>query len=150
MWLYNKQVFTQEDIPEKAVGFVYCITNLLTSKKYIGKKQFSFSRKTTKTVTLKNGTKKKKAVRQVNISDWDTYYGSSDALKADVEAMGETAFVRQILHICYSKAECSYLEAYEIFNRHALLSDKYYNSWMSVRVTKKHVFGKIDKNILPR
>lgn len=36
MWIYEGQPLTEEIIG-KRFGFVYCITNLLTGKKYIGK-----------------------------------------------------------------------------------------------------------------
>ena len=41
-WLYNKEPITE--IPEGAIGFVYLITNQATGMKYIGKKNFYFSK----------------------------------------------------------------------------------------------------------
>jgi hypothetical protein len=83
MWTYNKVEVTEA--PEGAVGYVYCITNLLTGRKYIGKKLFSFSKTTYKTVKLKNGTKKKKKIRSKIDSDWLDYWSSSEELKTDVK-----------------------------------------------------------------
>ena len=48
MWFYKDKEFSEKDI-ENYFGFVYCITNLKTNRKYIGKKFFTKSgRKQTK------------------------------------------------------------------------------------------------------
>jgi hypothetical protein len=52
----------------------------------------------------------------------------------DVEALGKDNFTREILYWCTSKAELSYLEAREQFNRHVLETDEYYNGIINVRV----------------
>ena len=57
-WLYQNTPV--EFLPEDCIGFVYLITNNLSKRKYIGKKLAKFSKTTTRTVKLKNGTKKKK------------------------------------------------------------------------------------------
>lgn len=137
MWIYNNIELTEA--PEGAVGFVYCITNLLSGRKYIGKKLFSFSKTTYKTVKLKNGTKKKKKIRSKIDSDWVTYYGSSVELNADIEKLGKENFKREILHFCKSKSECSYLEAKEQFLRNVLESNDYYNNQIMVRVHGSHI-----------
>jgi hypothetical protein len=141
MWLYNKEII--EQLPDDCVGFVYLITNLATSRKYIGKKLAKFSKTTTKTVVLKNGTKKKKKVRSKIDSDWLEYYGSSIELNKDVESLGKENFLREILFFCKSKAECSYVEAREQFGRKVLESDDYYNGQISVRVHGSHIRGKV-------
>jgi hypothetical protein len=111
-------------------GFVYMIENTITGRKYIGRKYFTSAG--TKQV---NGKRKK--IRKP--SDWQTYYGSNETLKEDVSILGEDKFVRTILHLCKTKSECSYLETYEIFNRHALLSENYYNDWVSAKIRKAHL-----------
>jgi hypothetical protein len=141
MWLYNKEII--EQLPDDCVGFVYIITNLATSRKYIGKKLAKFSKTTTKTVVLKNGTKKKKKIRSKIDSDWLEYYGSSIELNKDVESLGKENFLREILFFCKSKAECSYVEAREQFGRKVLESDDYYNGQISVRVHGSHIIGKV-------
>jgi hypothetical protein len=141
MWLYNNEIINQ--LPDDCVGFVYLITNLATSRKYIGKKLAKFSKTTTKTVVLKNGTKKKKKVRSKVDSDWLEYYGSSIELNKDVETLGKENFLREILFFCKSKAECSYVEAREQFGRKVLESDDYYNGQISVRVHGSHIRGKV-------
>jgi len=141
MWLFeNKQV---EELPEDCVGFVYCITNLTNNRKYIGKKLAKFSKTSIKTVTLKNGTKKKKKIRSKIDSDWQEYYGSSNELNKDVETLGKDNFTREILYFCKTKAECSYVEAREQFINKVLESDNYYNNNIMIRVHGSHIKGKI-------
>ena len=41
-WLYKNKEVTE--IPEDSIGFVYLITNLTNSRKYIGKKLTQFKR----------------------------------------------------------------------------------------------------------
>ena len=141
MWLYNNEIV--EQLPEDCVGFVYLITNKITQRKYIGKKLAKFSKTTYKTVTLKNGTKKKKKIRSKIDSDWMEYYGSSIELNKDVEILGKENFVREILYFCKSKAECSYIEAREQFTRRVLESTDYYNGQISVRVHGSHIINKL-------
>ena len=141
MWTYNQQII--EELPEDCVGFVYEITNLTNNRKYIGKKLAKFSRTKYKTVTLKNGTKKKKKIKSKIDSDWMDYYGSSIELNKDVEELGKENFAREILFFCKSKAECSYIEAREQFTRRVLESTDYYNGQISVRVHGSHIRGKL-------
>lgn len=140
-WIY--QGAPVEELPEDCVGFVYLITNNLSGRKYIGKKLAKFSKTTTKTVKLKNGTKKKKKIRSKIDSDWREYYGSSTELTSDIEKLGTENFSREILHICKSKAECSYIEAREQFERKVLETTDYYNGQISVRVHGSHIINKI-------
>ena len=140
MWTYQDQIVAE--LPEECVGFVYLITNLTNDRKYIGKKLAKFSKTTYKTVQLKNGTKKKKKIRSKIDSDWQEYFGSSKELLADVEKLGKENFKREILYYCCSKAECSYIEAREQFDRKVLESTDYYNGQISVRVHGSHILKK--------
>jgi hypothetical protein len=139
-WYYQQSLV--ETLPEECVGFVYCITNSITGRKYIGKKLAKFAKTTYKTVKLKNGTKKKKRIRSKIDSDWREYYGSNDQLNKDVEQLGAENFHREIIYYCTSKAECSYIEAREQFSRRVLESDDYYNGQIAVRVHGSHIKGK--------
>jgi hypothetical protein len=140
-WLFeNTQI---EALPEDCVGFVYLITNLVTGRKYIGKKLAKFSKTTYKVVKLKNGNKKKKKIRSKIDSDWLTYYGSNDELNRDIQTLGQENFKREILYYCNSKAQCSYIEAREQFRHQVLESDAYYNGQISVRVHGSHIKNKI-------
>lgn len=140
-WTYQGNILLE--LPDDCVGFVYLITNTHTNQKYIGKKLANFAKTSYKTVTLKNGTKKKKKIKSSVPSDWLTYYGSSEALTKDIAAIGSAWFRREILHICKSKAACSYLEAKEQFSREVLERKDYYNNQISVRTHGNHIFGKL-------
>lgn len=139
-WTYQGTVVDQ--LPEDCIGYVYIITNVLSGRKYVGKKLAKFSKTTYKTVKLKNGTKKKKRIRSKIDSDWQEYWGSSPNLQADIEKLGKENFTRQILHYCKSKAETSYIEAREQFERRVLESDEYYNGIINCRIHGSHILKK--------
>jgi hypothetical protein len=127
MWFYNGEYF---DTIGDYVGFVYQITNQTNGRKYIGKKNFYF----TKTRTIKGKRKRTKVE-----SDWQDYYGSNKELQADVELLGKENFKREILKLCKSKGEFGYYEAKYQFENNVLENDDYYNTWIMVRVHKKHL-----------
>ena len=128
IWSY-KGADVPNDLSEY-IGFVYLITNLISNKKYIGKKLLKFK----KTKTIK-GKKKKSLVE----SDWRAYWGSNDELKEDVKRLGEINFKREVLIFCKSKGELSYFELKEQILAGVLESDEYYNSWIMARVRKDHL-----------
>ena len=128
-FLNTKDEFTEEHIGE-AFGFVYMITHLKTGRKYIGKKFFTKS----KTRQVK-GKKKRSRVS----SDWMTYWGRNKKLQEEVKENGEDQYIREILHLCKTRSECSYWETWEIFSRHALMHESYYNEWVSCRIRKDHL-----------
>lgn len=132
MWVYNGKEFTSDDIGD-FVGFVYMITDRSNNKKYVGKKLF---KSRTKLPPLKGKTRKRTKIAE---SDWKTYYGSSEEVKQLVEQKGSDAFYREILHLCMSKGEMSYLEAKEQFDRGVLLSDEYYNGIINCKIHRNHV-----------
>jgi hypothetical protein len=140
-WLFENKII--EVLPEDCIGFVYLITNNLTGRRYIGKKLAKFSKTTYKVVKLKNGNKKRKKIRNKIESDWQLYYGSNIELNEDIIKLGNDKFTREILYYCRSKAECSYVEAREQFNRKVLESDDYYNGHIQVRVHGSHIKGRI-------
>jgi hypothetical protein len=141
LWTHQGSEVTS--LPDDCVGFVYLITCTVTGRKYIGKKLAKFSKTTYKTVTLKNGKKKKKKIRSKIDSDWQEYWGSSVELTKDISQIGVDKFTREILYYCKSKAETSYVEAREQFDRKVLESDDYYNGQISVRVHGSHIKSKI-------
>lgn len=130
-WTYKgKQIDT---IPDDYEGFVYMITNLTDNRKYIGKKLAKF--KTTKP-PLKGKKNKRRGYKE---SDWQSYWGSSDKLNEDVQKLGEQNFTREILYFCKSRAEMSYIEAREQFDRRVLETDEYYNGIINVRIGSSKV-----------
>lgn len=140
-WTYKgKEV---KEIPEDVEGFVYIITNTTNNKKYIGKKLAKF--KTTKP-PLKGRKNKRRGHKE---SDWRDYWGSSDKLNEDVQALGTDKFTREILYYCNSRGLMSYLEAREQFERRVLETDEYYNGIINVRVggskILKEALGSIGK-----
>ncbi len=130
MWIYQNKEFSESDIG-KYVGYVYLITNKTNNRQYIGKKLFWFS----KTRTVKGKKKKEKA-----LSDWQTYWSSSEELKNDVVTLGEDNFTREILYLCSNKGTMSYLEAREQFARKVLeFPDLWYNGIIQCKIHRTHV-----------
>ena len=125
-WTYNGKVI--DSISEEYEGFVYLITNTTTGQKYVGKKLAKF--KTTKP-PLKGKKNKRRGYKE---SDWRDYWGSSDRLQEDVDKLGPKKFTGEILYFCKSRAEMSYIEAREQFDRRVLETDDYYNGIINVRV----------------
>jgi len=136
VWFYHNttEEFKEEDIGEN-VGFVYIITHVKTGRKYIGKKLFTKA-------GYRQVKGKKKKIRKT--SDWETYWGSNAELQAEVIKNGEEQYTREILHLCKTRSACSYWETWEIFNRHALLHEHFFNGWVSCKIHKSHVLGKIN------
>ncbi|RVO54933.1 hypothetical protein [Sinorhizobium meliloti] len=131
-WFLNGRAFTSDDIGGYH-SFVYKITDKETGKFYVGKKQLFRTRK----LPPLKGQKRKRTV--VKESDWQTYHGSNDALKVLVEEHGPDRFNREILHLCKSKGEASFMEAYEQFAHDVLRRDDCFNDWIIVKVHRKHL-----------
>lgn len=128
-WYYQNQIV--DSIDPKYVAFVYIITNLISGKQYIGLK-------TTRSIRYKALNNKRKKVYVE--SDWKSYWSSSDALKTDVEVLGQDNFKREIIHFCEKKAHANYLEAKEQYSRLVLEHpEKYYNQIINVRVNRSHL-----------
>lgn len=128
---------TGEEITPEHYGFIYEIINLQSGKRYIGRKYFTRAH----TKVIKG---KKKKSRQE--SNWETYYGSNKQLLEDIKTIGKESFVRKIIHLAKSRSECSYYESKEIFQRDALLSEDYYNQWISCRIQSAHLKTKDSKD----
>lgn len=133
MWYYKDEEFTSEDIGDY-VGFVYIITDLVANKKYLGKKTLVSKRKLP---PLKGKTRRRTKLVE---SDWQTYYGSNDEIKLLVENQGGDRFHREIIHLCKTKGEMSYMEAKLQFDYDVLLKpDEWYNGIIQCRVNRSHV-----------
>lgn len=131
-WMYQGQCL--ETPPEGYYGFVYLIRNKLDGRIYVGKKAFSYKKKTKLSKKAKKATGKRVKIEQVD-SQWLSYFGSSLDVKADVKKLGEDNFTREILYLCKNKAQMNYLEAQEQFSRKVLLTNSY-NKWIGVKCFK--------------
>ena len=142
-WYYKGEPV---DVPfGESIGFVYCITNTISGKQYIGKKGSRTKRTKQKTVTLKNGTKKKKKFVEYKESDWKSYFGSNKVIQEDVKELGEEKFFREILVWCDSLGQMSYAETMYQFRYDVLFHpDKFYNGWLCCRVSSSHIKGWLD------
>lgn len=121
-----------DDIKEY-VGFVYLITEKKTNMKYIGKKLIH---RTIKRPPLKGKKRKRTEIVQ---SNWQDYFGSSDAVNLLVEKNGIESFRREILRLCDTKGEMSYFETKFQFDREVLFRDDYFNGIVHCRVNYVHV-----------
>lgn len=131
MWIYKNSEFIDST---GYYGMVYQITNLLTGKRYIGRKYFTKSK-----IQQKTKTKRKKKLRVA--SDWQEYYGSSADLLADIEQYGKENFKREVLRLCATRGETNYYEAWEILSCGALLREEYYNKWISLKLHRSSLQG---------
>ena len=134
-WTYQGTAFTSADIND-FFGFVYRITNLQTSRQYIGRKYFWQKRKP------RGGGR-----RVTSESDWRKYYGSSPELKSDTQTFGTGIFRREILSLHTTAGRVNYAETQQLFVNNVLtesLTDgtpAYYNSNILGRYYRKDYFG---------
>lgn len=101
-WLYNDELL--EETPTNKVGFVYCITNIINDKRYIGKKVF-ISRRTLPPLA---GKKRKRKI--IKDSDWKTYTSSSKYIKNDIEEYGIENFKFEILEMFENRSSMNFAE----------------------------------------
>ena len=131
-WTYNGVPFESEDINEY-YGFIYRITNTVNGYDYVGRKYF-------KTIKKRPPLKGKKNKRRETVeTDWKTYWGSSPRLQADIDLLGKDKFTREIIHLCESRGETNYLEAYYQFKENVLLRENNYNGIIQIRLGKNSV-----------
>jgi hypothetical protein len=126
-WQYNGKDISADDIPLKAIGFIYKITCISDNKWYIGRKLLT--KAATKTV---NGKKKK--IRKP--SDWEEYYSSSPALLQEIETKGKNLYKREILLFVDTKASLTYAEEYCLFTSGALFDPMCYNGNIRSRIQR--------------
>jgi len=128
-WTYKDEPVTDEVIGD-AYGFVYVITNNTNGRRYIGRKYFTKA-------GYKTVKGKRKKIRLS--SGWEDYYGSNKTLLEDVKNLGAENFSRAIIKLCKNRSECSYWETHFIFQFEALLSDRWYNEWVTCKISAKHL-----------
>ena len=131
-WTYNGKAFESEDINDY-YGFIYRITNTVNGHDYVGRKYF----KTIKKRPLLKGKNIKR--RETVETDWKVYWGSSPRLQADIDTLGKDKFTREIIHLCESRGETNYLEAYYQFKENVLLRENNYNGIIQIRLCKNSV-----------
>jgi hypothetical protein len=129
-WIYNNIEFTEDMIPEGAVGFVYEMTAVIDGKSriYIGKKNFYSDVKTKlgKKVLAQQTDKRLKTYKRVRKTVYQKYYSSNEVLK---KAHKDGVKIRRkILMICHSPTELTYQEAKHLFCNDVLDYDMYLNS----------------------
>ena len=127
-WLLDEKLPQLAELP---FGFVYIITNTISNRKYIGKKQCITTKKRP---PLKG--KKNKRHEKVE-TDWKSYTSSSNDVNKDIESIGKYNFTFKIVKYCNSKWELSYHEAKIQFEREVLLTNEYYNGIINLRIGNK-------------
>ena len=137
-WQISEQLQKLDQIP---FGFIYIITNNVTGRQYIGKKQ-CVSR--IKRKPLKG--KKRNRIDQKE-SDWKTYTGSSNDLNEDIEKLGKENFTFTILEWCGSKWELAYKEIKKQLEYEVLLKESFYNGIINLRIGRPPKNFKNDQNI---
>lgn len=123
-WLLREGV----KVDENTFGFIYEITNTVTGRKYIGKKQ---CRCRLKRKPLRGKTRNRIDYKE---SDWKEYTSSSNELNEDIGKLGKEKFMFTILRVCGSKWELAYFEISEQIAKNVLLRDDYYNGIINVRI----------------
>ena len=131
MWVYNNKIINNiNDFESGTFGYIYRITNLITGKEYIGKKQLEskinvkLGKKEKASLPTQRGrTPSKKLV--VKESNWQEYWGSCKPLHEDLKKLGADQFKREILMICKSKKLLTYYEAAFQIKENVLLNENY-------------------------
>jgi hypothetical protein len=132
MWKINKDgkqiEFTEEMIPENAVGFVYLMTAIVDGKfvKYIGKKNFYSDVKTKLGKKEMPTDRRLKQYKRVRKFTYKNYYSSNEVLKEHYKNDGKIE--RIIIEICYSKIELTYKEVKHQFINEVLEDESYLNN----------------------
>lgn len=127
-WIYQHKEFTEDMIPDGAVGFVYQMDVILDGerKSYIGKKNFFADVKTKLSKKALPTDKRLKTYKRVKKIVYQNYYSSNETLKAAHKA--GVIIKRTILKICYSKTELSYQEVKYQFMCEVLEKDIWLNA----------------------
>jgi len=126
-WIYKGKEFTEDMIPENAIGFIYNMTAIIDGKSisYIGKKNFYADIKTKLSKKAMSTDKRLKTYKRVKKATYQNYYSSNEVLKKAHK--DNVKIKRDILMICTTKLELSYQETKHQFVLGVLESDKYLN-----------------------
>jgi hypothetical protein len=128
-WLYQSKEFTDQHIPEGAVGFVYMMTAIIDGKclRYIGKKNFysvTKKRMGKRALAAVTDQRLKKYTKETKLN-YKHYYSSNNVLQAAHKR--NTVIHREILKICYSTTELTYEETKYLFQYEVLEKDDFLN-----------------------
>lgn len=137
MWIYKEKIINNiNDFESGTFGYIYRITNLITGKEYIGKKQIEsktnvkLGKKEKAALPIQRGrTPSKKLV--VKESNWKEYWGSCKPLLEDIKKLGPEKFKREILMLCYNKKMLTYWEVSYQIKEDVLLRDTYNETILS-------------------
>jgi len=137
-WIYLGNSFESEDIQDY-FGFVYCITNIISGKRYIGRKNlFSYR---------KPKGKKRKVKSE---SDWKKYWGSCNDLKEDITLLSKKNFKREILSLHKTQGKLNFEETRQLFLNNVLTEaletgePAFYNNNILSRYFRKDYFQNLD------
>lgn len=137
MWLYKgRKISNLEDFPEGSISFIYRIINISKENnldfipyKYIGYKNIysTITKKLGKKEIANLSDKRKSKVKQISKeSNWLEYNSSCKPLLEDISKGDQIR--KEILHICYSKIETTYMETKLLFENNVLEDPYYYNN----------------------
>lgn len=132
MWLYKgRKIDNIEDMPDNTYGFIYEVIHNPTGRKYIGKKVLIFNR----TLPPLKGTKRKRKVQKE--SDWMTYYGSHQEIKALIKEGKQEEFSREVLEFVPTKKLLTYFECKYLFIKEVLEHNEYINDNILAKFYRK-------------
>ena len=128
-WTYKGVEFTEINIPENAIGFVYHMSVILNGHTYayIGKKNFFANIKKPmgkKALAMSTDKRLKKYTRELK-PNFMNYYSSNQQLKEAHKA--GCVIKREILVICYSAMELTYQEVKHQFKYEVLEKEGFLN-----------------------
>ena len=128
-WIYKGKVFTESDVPEGAIGFVYHMSVILNgnSYAYIGKKNFftNIKKPMGKKALAQTTDKRLKKYTRVIKPNFMAYHSSNQQLKEAHKA--GCKIKREILMICYSATELTYQEVKHQFKYEVLEKEEFLN-----------------------
>lgn len=129
MWFFQDKEFKTTDIPDNAIGFIYEMTAVVDGKavRYIGKKDFysNVKKNMGKREIAALTDKRVKKYTRVKKLAYENYFSSNDVLKQAYK--DGISITRNIIHICFSKTELTYMECKYQFAFGVLESDEFLN-----------------------
>lgn len=143
-WTWQgKEIKDIAELPKNCIGIIYKITNLTNNRYYFGRKTILSRRKKKLTLREKELPENKRKTfkyEETETYGWKNYCGSNKILLQDIKN-GDKYF-KEIIHICYSKAELTFFETRAIVCSECMLTEDCYNDWFSSKVYKSHLMKK--------